>query len=215
MLPAKRPAWLPLTLAFVAFSLVFAEGVAAKCSPQMTWPGAERGEPVTLMDGLIVGTGQLALATLGIDDQADIHSLDLICWNPATGEFYNPGPGTGGGINVFLLLTTRFVKSTRAPIEALLRAQEAYFSQHSRYAQSLDDLVGFGVARDAMLEFSATSTGWSATTPRDDVDYRCFVFSGNATPELAEMKEHEVVCQTENAKASRALRERYESLVGG
>ena len=223
MLPAKRPAWLPLTLAFVAFSLVFAEGAAAKCSPQMAWPGAERGEPVTLMDGLIVGTGQLALATLGIDDQADIHSLDLICWNPATGEFQ-----TGGGINVFLTLTTRFVKSTRAPIEALLRAQEAYFSEHSSYAQSLDDLVEFGVPRDAMLEFSATSTGWSATTPRDDVDYRCFVFSGDAAPELAWTNPHvdeppqlawtnphEVVCQPERAKASRALREMYESLVGG
>ena len=105
------------------------------------------------------------------------------------------------------------MESTRAPIEALLRAQEAYFSEHSRYAQSLDDLVEFGVPEDAMLEFSATSNGWSATTPRDDVDYRCFVYSGNATPELTEMKEHEVVCQPEKAKASRELREMYESLV--
>ena len=73
----------------------------------------------------------------------------------------------------------------------------------------------FGVPRDAMLEFSATSTGWSATTPRDDVDYRCFVYSGNAIQQLSEMKEHEVVCQSKNAKASRALREMYESLVSG
>ncbi len=106
--------------------------------------------------------------------------------------------------------TKRFVESTRAPIEALLRAQEAYFSQHSRYAGSLDDLVEFGVPQDAMLEFSATSTGWSATTPRDDVDYRCFVYSGEAPQELAGMKEHEVVCQSERVKASRALREMYE-----
>ena len=61
-----------------------------------------------------------------------------------------------------------------------------------------------------MLEFSATSTGWSASTPRDDVDYRCFVFSGDAAPELAWTNPHEVVCQLETAKASRALREMYE-----
>ena len=48
-----------------------------------------------------------------------------------------------------------------------------------------------------------------------DVDYRCFVFSGNAVPELVEMKEHEVVCQWKSAKASRALREMYEELVRG
>ncbi len=143
-------------------------------------------------------------------DPESILSIEIICWNPETGEI-----GGGGGLSIIAIWTKGFVESTRAPIEALLRAQQAYFSHHSRYAQSLDDLVGFGVPEDAMLEFSATSTGWSATTPRDDVDYRCFVFSGNATPELAEMKEHEVVCQTENAKASRALRERYESLVGG
>ena len=205
MLIGKRPAWLPLTLAFVAFSLVFAEGAAAKCSPQMAMPGLERGEPVTLKDGLIVGTGILGDLFAEIDDPSNVHSGGIICWNPATGEFQ-----PGGGISVIAIWTNGFVESTRAPIEALLQAQEAYFSQHSRYAQSLDDLVAFGVPQDAMLEFSGTSTGWSATTPRDDVAYRCFVYSGNATPELAEMKEHEVVCQTENAKASRALREMYE-----
>ncbi len=143
-------------------------------------------------------------------DPESILSIEIICWNPESGEFR-----FGGGISIIAIWTKGLEESTRAPIEALLRAQEAYFPQHSRYAQSLDDLRGFGIPEDAMLEFSATATGWSATTPRDDVAYRCFVYSGNATPELAEMKEHEVVCQTENATASRALQEMYESLVGG
>ncbi len=167
-------------LTIVALSLVSAEGVAAKCS-QMAWPGLERGVPVFIVDGSIMvpemragneapalggrveGPAPLPRAQSGsainirpfdfdlpdaIDDPSDIHSLEITCWNPKTGEI-----GGGGGVNVIRILTKSFVESTRAPIEALLRAQEAYFSQHSRYAQSLDDLVGFGVPRDAMLEF--------------------------------------------------------------
>ncbi len=227
-----------IPVAVVALSLISAEGVAAKCSPQMAWPGLGRGVPILIVDGSIVvpemlggneapalggrreGPAPLPRAQPGsainirpfdfdlndaIGDPSDIHSIEITCWNPETGEI-----GGGGGLPVFRILTKSFVESTRAPIEALLRAQEAYFSQHSLYAQSLDDLVEFGVPEDAMLEFSATSTGWSATTPRDDVDYRCFVYSGNATPELAEMNEHEVVCQPETARVSRALREVYE-----
>jgi hypothetical protein len=186
----------------VAFSLVFAEGVAAKCNA----PG--NPAPIFLIDGLVLPSRMVEgrLITEGLDayGPSDIHSGGITCWNPKTGEI-----GRGVGFPVLLYLTESLVESTRAPIEVLLRAQEAHFSQHSRYAQSLDDLRAFGVPQDAMLEFSATSNGWSATTPRDDVAYRCFVYSGNATPELAEMKEREVVCQTENAKANRALREMY------
>ena len=75
---------------------------------------------------------------------------------------------------------------------------------------SMADLVAFGVPRDAMLEFSATSTGWSAATPRDGVAYRCFVFSGDAPQELDGAEQHEVVCQPDAAKANPALREMYE-----
>ncbi len=156
--------------------------------------------------------GRTTLATEALDelDPESIFSLEIICWNPESGEFQ-----FGGGISVIAIWTKDLDESTRAPLEVLLRAQQAYFSQHSRYAQSLDDLVEFGVPRDAMLELSATSTGWSATTPRDDVHYRCFVYSGDAAKELASMKEQEVVCRPEKAKVSRVLREMYESLVGG
>ena len=143
-----------------------------------------------------------------LDEMAsDVHSIVIKCWNPATGEFQ-----PRGGANVISVWTKGFVESTRAPIEGLLRAQEEHFSQFSRYAQSLDDLVAFGVPHDAMLEFSATSEGWSAVTARDDVAYRCFVYSGNATQQLTDMKEHEVVCEP---GASPVLREIYESLVRG
>jgi hypothetical protein len=208
MLPAKRPTWLPLSLAFVALTLVFAEGAAAKCTPGATWPGLEPGVPVVLVDGSIAATrlrdGERILEEEEIDPST-IHSLEVTCWNPRTGEI-----GGGVGLNVIAIWTNSLAETTRAPIDALLRAQTAYFSQHSRYVQSLDELRGFGIPEDAMLEFSATPTGWSATTPRDDVDYRCFVYSGSAVPAVFGMKEREVVCQPETARVSRALREMYE-----
>jgi len=186
----------------VALSLVFVEGAAAKCSPQLAWPGLGLNDAVILVDGSVVLSGVEELNEM---DASDLHSIVIKCWNPATGEFQ-----ARGGASVISVWTKGFVESTRAPIEALLRAQEAYFSQHSRYAQSLDDLVEFGVPEDAMLEFSATSEGWSAVTARDDVAYRCFVYSGNATQQLTDMKEHEVACEP---GASPVLREIYESLV--
>ena len=208
MLIGKKPTWLPLTLAFVALSLISAEGVAAKCSSRIQMPGLEFNDAVVLLDGSIVpDVGTAASGGLTLDEFAeafDIEWAELTCWNPTTGEF------GGVGVPIWSLHTKSFVESTRAPVEALLRAQEAYFSQHSRYARSLDDLVEFGVPQDAMLEFTATSAGWSATTPRDDVAYRCVVFSGDAAQELAVMNEHEVVCQAEGAKASRLMREMFE-----
>ena len=211
MLPAKKPAWLPLPLVVMALSLVAAEGVAAKCPNRMQMPGLAFNDAVVLLDGSIVpDVGTAASGGLTLNEFAeafDIEWAELTCWNPTTGEF------GGVGVPIWSLHTKSFVESTRAPIEALLRAQEAYFSQHSRYARSLDDLVEFGVPEDPMLEFSATLTGWSATTPRDGVAFRCFVYLGDPPQELSEVTEHEVVCQSEAAKANPALREMWEELV--
>ena len=218
MLFAAKPAGLTLPLAVIALSLVSAEGVAAKCSSRIQMPGLEFNDAVILLDGLIVpdaglqASGGITFGKLGVE-ASDILWGELTCWNPKTGEF------GGVGVPIWSLHTKGFVESTRAPIERLLRAQEAYFSEFSRYAQSLENLVAFGLPRDSMLEFSATSAGWSATTPRDDVAFRCFVFSGEAPPgnapqELAEMKEHEIVCQSEAAKANPALLQMYEGTAG-
>ena len=189
-------------VAVVALSLVSAESAAAKCPSRIQMPGVGPNGAVVVVDGSAVVSGSEELDGM---DPSNIHSIELTCWNPATGEF-----GGGGGVPIIRIHSKGLVESTRAPIEALLRAQEAYISQHSRYARSLDDLVEFGLPRDSMLEFSATLTGWSATTPRQDVDYRCFVYSGDAPQELAGIKEHAIVCQSEAAKANRALREMYE-----
>ena len=63
-------------------------------------------------------------------------------------------------------------------------------------------------------ELSAACARWSPRRHEMTSPAAGFVFSRNAAQELARMKEHEIVCQPEAAKASRALREMYED-VGG
>ena len=214
MLPAKKPAWLPLTLAFVALSLVSAEGVAAKCGFPIEVPGLARNSAVIVMDGSVVAAGMLedqavqaAMNSLGPDD---ILSVKILCWNPRTGTF-----GGGPAIGVIAIWTKASLQSTRTPLEELLGAQDAHFAAHSRYATSLDALADFGGPRDTLLKFSATSDGWSAATPGEDAVYRCAVYSGNAAPEFAGMTAGEVACEEDDTRASRAMREWYESLVSG
>jgi len=220
MLFTARRFGLTLPIVVVALSLVSAEGVAAKCPSRIQMPGLAFNDAVVLVDGAVVPvrmierilTAEGLLRPQGPDDidPDDIHSMEITCWNPATGEF-----DSGVGVPVIRIHTKGLVDATRAPIEGLLRAQEAHFSQHSRYAHNLDDLVALGVPQDAMLEFSATSNGWSATTRRDDVAYRCFVFSVDAPLELEEMKEHEIVCPPAATRASPVLREMWEALSKG
>ncbi len=210
MLPAKRPAWLPLTLAFVALSLVSAEGVAAKCGFPIEVPGLARNAGVFVVDGSVVAAGmmedQAVQAAFGSIDPDDIFSFKILCWNPRTGTF-----GGGPAIGVIAIWTKASLQSTRTPLEELLGAQDAHFAAHSRYATSLDALADFGGPRDTRLEFSATSDGWSAATPREDAAYRCAVYSGNAAPEFADMTAGEVACEEDITRASHAMREWYKA----
>ena len=196
----RRVVLLPV---FVALGLVSAAAAAAKCSPQVQMPGLGPNEAVIQIDGSVVLSGPGNPVTLDELDPSDIHSIEITCWNPATGEF-----GGGGRIPVIVIATKSFVESRRAPLDRLLRAQEAHFSQFSRYARRLVDLVAFGVPHDSMLEFSATSAGWSAATPQVDAAYRCFVSSGDAAEGLTRVTQPEVVCRD---GASPALREMYEA----
>ncbi len=204
--PSMRPTGLRLTLLLVALGAVTAEDVAAKCSPVLEVPGLARGVPV-IVDGSLVSVA--APGDLSLFDDIDpdvVRSIGIICWNPTTGEF------TGSGINVIAIRTVSFLQSTRAPLEQLLTAQDAHFAAHSRYARSLDALIDFGGPRDAMLEFSATSDGWSAATPQENPAYRCAVYSDSATPVVAYMTAGKVACEVVDRGASRAIREWYEAL---
>ncbi len=235
MVHSMRPAGLQLTLLLLALGATTPEDVAAKCNPVLEVPGFARGVPVMVLDGSVIGVevpdgslgigrldprgapvtvldssvigvevpdGNLAFGALNPDD---VRSINIICWNPATG--FGPSPG----INVIAIRTVSFLQSTRAPLEQLLKAQDAHFAVHSHYARSLDALIDFGGPRDAMLELSATSHGWSAAT-KDNPAYRCAVYSGSATPVLDDMTVGEMACEDDDTRASRAMREWYEAL---
>jgi hypothetical protein len=194
----------------VALSLVSAEGVTAKCGAPLEVPGLARNSAVIVVDGSVVVAGMMedqavqeAFGSLGPDD---IFSIEILCWNPRTGTF-----GGGAGIGVIAIWTNASLQFTRTPLEELLGAQDAHFAAHSRYATSLDALADFGGPEDTVLEFSATSDGWSAATPGEDAVYRCAVYSGNAPPEFAGMTAGEVACEEDDTRASRAMREWYKA----
>ena len=214
MVPSMRPTGLRLTLLLVALGATTPEGVAAKCGVPLEVPGLAGNAAVIVVDGSVVGVGmaedQPGQAALDSIDPDDILSIKILCWNPRTGTF-----GGGPAIGVIAIWTKASLQSTRTPLEELLGAQDAHFAAHSRYATSLDALADFGGPRDTLLEFSATSDGWSAATPREDAVYRCAVYSGNAAPEFAGMTAGEVACEEDDTRASRAMREWYESLVSG
>ena len=150
MVPSMRPTRLLLTFLLMALGTTSVEGAPRKgCSVQIA--GLESGQPVILIDGAFIPVEERVLF-----DPQDFQLDRIACWNPTTGEFqptFLPTEPTVG-VTVMLFLTKPLVDSTRAPVEGLLRAQDAHFSQHSRYAQSLEDLVDFGVPEDTMLEFS-------------------------------------------------------------
>ena len=105
-------------VAVVALSLISAQGIAAKCPGQIQMPGYEYVpgmEVVPLVDGLI-----LTKEDWDRVDPSNIHSVEVTCWNPATGEF-----GGGVGVAVVLVLTKSFVEATRAAKEGNLRGLNA------------------------------------------------------------------------------------------
>lgn len=106
------------------------------------------------------------------------------------------------------MITVGLVESTRAPLEALVAAQDAYLAEHSRYATDLADLVRFGLPRDVELDFTSTDGGWSARTPAGDIAYRCAVHFADAAAG-AGVPTGGITCERDDAKANRALSERY------
>ncbi len=127
---ANRPNRLYLTFALVALSLVSAESAAAKCARQLIqMPGLEPNDGVIFVDGVILQVGlqegqssfddlfQEGQSLNDLDPSA-IHSIEITCWNPKTGEI-----GGGAGIPVIAILTKDLMESPGAPSEADIRAK--------------------------------------------------------------------------------------------
>jgi hypothetical protein len=214
---------MPLAL---ALSAAASAAAAAKCPPVLmpALPGGEPETVVWLVDGVIPPTvtltdeeiearttvdlqgrrmGPMRVQLISAPDAADVHDVRIVCWNPQTGRI-QPGPG----VQVIDVITVGLVASTRAPLEALVAAQDAYLAEHSRYATDLADLVRFGLPRDAELDFTSTDGGWSARTPAGDISYRCAVHVGDATAGEAGSA-GDVTCERDDANANRAMSERY------
>lgn len=71
----------------------------------------------------------------------------------------------------------------KSDLHNLTTAQEAFFYDRARYAESLDSLQFRGSKGDDIVIIEATATGWSATATHEQSYPRfCALFIGTASP---------------------------------
>jgi hypothetical protein len=102
------------------------------------------------------------------------------------------------------------IAATRAPLLQLVRAQQEFHQRHDRYATDLASLAAFGLKTDVDLEFEASESGWTASTPSGEVAYRCAANEASAGT-LDEDGEPVLDCAQVDALALRSLRARYDA----
>jgi hypothetical protein len=132
--------------------------------------------------------------------------VGVLCWSPATNSFQH----LDDGIPVIWILTKASMEATRAPLLQIIKAQEDFRARHQRYATDLASLETWGADTDMKLEFEGSDARWSASTPSDEVVYRC---SANETSGRAfgEDGRPQLDCAPVDALALRALRARYDA----
>lgn len=213
-----------ITAHVLALALLAPGAMKCPVEPGLEMPGYEARQPVILVDGALVPPADRALEAvdgadavfrlrsreLGEPDQglevvggADaVFRITIDCWNPATNAF---GPD---GLPVVRVLTTALVQETRAPLIDLVSAQEAFRSRHGSYASDLASLETFGFAPDVTLDFEASGSGWTASTPFARVAYRCSA-SDESARTVGDEGEPQLDCEAVDALELAALRERY------
>lgn len=184
---------------FSALLLIAPGATAAKCVRIQDMPDLDPERPVIVVDGRIF---------LGDLDAVDVHSIEILCWNHETGRF------EAAGIPLIFVLTNQHVSSARDPIEQLLDAQQAYHSSTSTYARTLADLQELADLEEAQIEFSASDSGWGASSRKTESSYHCLVFSGSIAPPIPAMVEGEILCEPDKSMTLQSLREWYDKSVG-
>lgn len=199
-----------LVAALLLASTATTSAVPLKCRSTVPMPGYEANEPVVLVDGRLTprspeapsdrGEAAAFKAAFGLDPE-DVHSIAVTCWRPESNTF---GTGAGPTVGVVRIHTKPAMRATRAPLEALVRAQEAYVGANGHAAARLDDLRMYGLANHAGLRYDVTDDGWTASTPDDRVAWQCTASSpaddGSA-----------IVCDTRDGLGLASMRERFES----
>ena len=190
---------------FHLIALLLAVPAERKCpSPPAQMPGYEWRQPVFLVDGTIVPTPPEGGPDLEPDN---IASIRIACWDPATDSFARDG------IPVVRIQTKTLVEATRAPLLQLIRAQQDFRARHERYAADLASLAPFGLKADVDLEFEASESGWTASTPSGIVAHRCTANEASAGT-LGEDGQPVLDCAPVDTLALHSLRARYDAGAG-
>jgi hypothetical protein len=182
---------------FATFGSLRAEPIP-KCTEQATFPGTEPGAPVIVVNGA-VWDGDLQ----GID-ALDVDSIEVLCWNPETGEFED-----GRGVPVINILLKSSVNPLRDPLERLIVVQDAFFEENARFAASIDELDDFNGGEGA-IQVTSYSGGLVARTGMSGDLVRCETYFGEGSNDvLPGTEKGRVNCVSDHDLSSLALREAY------
>ena len=70
-----------------------------KCPSPIQPPGYDNATPVTLIDGVVRTVEEIS--------EVDVHSVEIVCWDPETGDFVR----AKGGVAVVVVMTKDFASS--------------------------------------------------------------------------------------------------------
>lgn len=106
-------------------------------------------------------------------------------------------------------IVTKALTGKTAAAQAVLKsdlrnmavAQEAYFSEHLAYAETIDEL-GFQGSQNVNFLLRADATGWSARSSHEvNPEYRCALYIGKSVePYSPAMEEGKINCMPRPAR---------------
>jgi hypothetical protein len=191
-----------LELPLMALMLVAPVEVEMKCPVgRVRLPGYASNQGVILLDGEVVPR---PLAELGLGTDLEPASIDITCWDPDADAF------SQRGVMVLRIQSMDMVAATRAPLLKLVEAQEAFRERHGHHATDLASLADFGFTPGIRLDFEATETGWSASTPDGDIAHRCSASEASASSRRDD-GEPALDCSRVDTLALRSLRAYYDA----
>ena len=171
------------------------------CHPLLPLPGDTGLEPRPI----IVLDDEVFEGEIDALDPADIHRIEVLCWNPETRRFAR------GGIGVVHVTTKAAIEAPRERLARLLERQDQFYEEHGTFAETL---AGLGLSNeDGSVTFAADASGWSASAPGTTVPARCRVFDGDAEPPRAGMPRGEIECRADPSVHLPAIGALYDELV--
>lgn len=150
--------------------------------------------PHYIIDGVFFRGGaeaeaEVARAERMLSDDS-VHSLYITCWDPEARTLRR-----GIGEPVVHVTTKAFMVALNEDMSRVVAAQDAYHTQHRRFAGAITDLDADIVTPGLEVTIATSDEGWHATARGDLLIVSCSVFAGPIEPPSAALTAREPSCE--------------------